>query len=125
MVKLSVGLGALAAAMLAVPASAQTQTEVGYKAGALGVADMMRGDYDAAAASLNSLNGVSAHDPARLINLGTAYANLGRMADAEKAYIAAISAPQVDLTMADGTIRSSRDVAKDGVRRVRARFGAR
>lgn len=125
MVKLSLGLGALVAATLAVPALAQAPTEIGYKAGALGVASMMQGDYDAAAAALNRMDGASAHDPARLINLGTAYANLGRMADAEKAYLAAAGAPQIDLSMADGTIRNSRDVAKDGLRRVRARYGAR
>ncbi len=125
MIKLAGGLGVLAALVLAMPAAAQAPTEIGYKAGALGVSYMMQGDYDGAEAALNRLDGVSAHDPARLINLGTAYANMGRAADAERAYLAAARAPQDELILADGTVRNSREIAKDGLRRVRARFGAR
>jgi len=99
-------------------ASAGTQTEIGYAPGALGVSAILSGDYNAAAQRLNSLEGTTKRDPARLINLGNAYAGLGRTADADKAYRKALKAMPVDLLLADGTMASSREIAREALSRL-------
>lgn len=114
MVKRFVMIGAALLAMgISASASAGTQTEIGYAPGALGVSAILSGDYDAAAQKLNSLEGTTKRDPARLINLGNAYAGLGRTADADRAYRKALKAMPVDLLLADGSVASSRDVARE------------
>jgi len=120
-------VAALAMGLGSAPAMAQNASEIGYKQGALGVSSMLAGDYANAAAQLNSLDGVTATDPARLLNLGAAYAGMGRYADAHAAYEKAFWAKPVDLTLADGSIRSSRSLAREGLRRIEAgsRFASR
>ena len=52
-------------------------------------------------------------DPSRLINLGTAYARLGRTSDAAAAYDAALASPiRYDLELADGRYVDSRWAAR-------------
>lgn len=52
-------------------------------------------------------------DPSRLINLGTAYARLGKTADAQTAYKAAItSSIRYDVELANGTYMDSRWAAR-------------
>ena len=52
-------------------------------------------------------------DPSRLINLGTAYARLGRTADAAAAYDAAIGSPiRYDVELASGRYMDSRWAAR-------------
>lgn len=122
---------AVATVLFSAPVSAHAQaaaapTEIGYGTGSLGVAALMDGQYDRAAARLNSLDGTTAGDPARLINLGHAYAGMGRIKDADAAYRAAIKAMPVDLQMADGSIASSRTVARMALKRLpRTTYAAR
>ena len=59
------------------------------------------------------LEASQADDPSRFINLGAAYARLGRMDDARKAYIAAITSTQrSDVELANGLMMDSREVAR-------------
>lgn len=52
-------------------------------------------------------------DPSRLINLGTAYARLGRQAEARTAYQSAIASPvRYDVELAGGTYMDSRWAAR-------------
>ena len=112
----------IGAAMLSVgmsaTASAGTQSEVGYAPGSLGVSAILSGDYSAAAERLNSLEGATKRDPARLINLGNAYAGMGRTYDAERAYRKAMKSMPVDLLLADGSVASSRDIAMEALSRL-------
>ena len=56
---------------------------------------------------------IDAHDPSRLINLGTAYARLGKTADAQTAYKAAITSDiRYDVELANGTYMDSRWAAR-------------
>lgn len=121
MIKRSVMIigAALLATGISTSALAAPQTEIGYTPGALGVAALMQGDYDAAASRLSSLEGTTVGDPARLINLGNAYAGMGRTADADKAYRSAVKAMPVDLMLADGSIKSSRAIAREAMSRLR------
>lgn len=92
-------------AALAVPAAAETgpdRTDVAYQA-------LSEGRTAEAIAQLD----VESDDPATLINLGTAYARQGRMADARAAFTAAIrSKDHYVLELADGRWVDSRKAAK-------------
>ncbi|AUW57919.1 hypothetical protein C1T17_07185 [Sphingobium sp. SCG-1] len=99
-------------------ASAGTQSEIGYAPGSLGVSAILSGDYSAAAAKLNSLEGTTKRDPARLINLGNAYAGMGRTYDADRAYRKALKSMPVDLLLADGSVASSHIIAKEALSRL-------
>lgn len=56
---------------------------------------------------------VSPRDPSRLINLGTAFARLGRTSDARAMYQAAVNTPiRYDLELADGRYMDSRWAAR-------------
>ncbi|MDF0541525.1 tetratricopeptide repeat protein [Sphingobium sp. H39-3-25] len=99
--------------------------EVGYKTGSLGVSAIVAGDYATAAQQLTAEDGARATDPARLINLGNAYAGMGRYGDAHAAYAAAYQAPAIDMMLADGSVKSSRMIAQEGMRRLRSNYAAR
>lgn len=56
---------------------------------------------------------IDARDPSRLINLGTAYARLGKTADAQTAYKAAITSDiRYDVELANGSYMDSRWAAR-------------
>lgn len=76
-------------------------------------AELKAGDNSAAVAKLTGETTLDARDPSRLINLGTAYARLGRTADASTAYSAAIDSPiRYDLELANGRYVDSRWAAR-------------
>ncbi|MBL8648850.1 MAG: hypothetical protein JNL35_00405 [Sphingopyxis sp.] len=76
-------------------------------------AELKAGDNRGAVAKLTDETHVDARDPSRLINLGTAYARLGRTADAAAAYDAAIGSPiRYDLELSDGRYVDSRWAAR-------------
>ena len=117
-----------AALLASIPGMAQAgekAAEVGYKPGALGVSAILDGDYATAAARLASMDGTTAGDPARLINLGNAYKGLGRYQDAARAYRAAMKAMPVDLMTADGNVVPSRTIARQGLDRLPRSFASR
>ena len=79
-------------------------------------AELRAGDNQAAVARLTSETGLDARDPSRLINLGTAYARLGRTDDAVAAYHAAIASPiRYDLELASGRYVDSRWAARSAL----------
>ena len=76
-------------------------------------AELKAGENHAAVEKLTGETGLAARDPSRLINLGTAYARLGRTAEAAAAYDNAIGSPiRYDLELADGRYVDSRWAAR-------------
>lgn len=85
-------------------------------------AELRAGENTAAVTKLTGNAALDARDPSRLINLGTAYARLGRTADAAAAYEAAAASPiRYDLELADGSYMDSRWAARTAL----ARLGGR
>lgn len=87
-------------------------------------AALMTGNYVEAEARI-AAGGMSRDDPAMLINLGNAYAGMGRRADAQLAYRAALGMPDEDLDLADGTVRSSHEIAASAMRHLGVGFASR
>lgn len=76
-------------------------------------AELQAGKNQAAVEKLTGDTRLDARDPSRLINLGTAYARLGRIADAKAAYEAAAASPiRYDLELANGDYMDSRWAAR-------------
>jgi cytochrome c-type biogenesis protein CcmH/NrfG len=72
-----------------------------------------------AAAMLEANLRETPHDPATLINLGTAYAQLGDKPRAEQAFRSALTSPtRYQLELADGSWDDSRAVARRGLERL-------
>ena len=95
--------------------------EQGYQRGALGVAAIDRGDWTAAEAQLTELRGVSADDPARLINLGKVYAETGRVSDAVTVWrLALASKRQFEVVTAEGRVVSTDQLAREALARYQA-----
>src|SRR3546814_9931361 len=96
----------LAAIAFASPAAAQSIVVVTAQSPdsrvlPVAYAELRAGTNDAAIAKLTA-SALDARDPSRLINLGTAYARLGRTADARTAYEAAAASPtRYDLELSD------------------------
>ncbi|HEY9578443.1 MAG TPA: tetratricopeptide repeat protein [Rhizorhapis sp.] len=112
---------AVSAPVEAFAASAQAE-EVGVPDGRLAASALTSGDYGKAVKRLSLIAPDAANDPARLINLGNAYAGLGRMNDAREAYKSARYAPEGMLVLADGSEASSRDIARKAMRRLDASY---
>lgn len=108
----------LIALAFATPATAQSITVVtGPQADSTALpvayAELRSGENHAAIAKLTGETNLAARDPSRLINLGTAYARLGRTSDAAAAYDAALASPiRYDLELADGRYVDSRWAAR-------------
>ena len=108
----------LVALAFATPASAQsiivvTGPQADSEALPVAYAELKAGDNRAAVTKLTGETTLDARDPSRLINLGTAYARLGRTNDAAAAYNAAIDSPvRYDLELASGRYVDSRWAAR-------------
>ncbi|HJS11000.1 hypothetical protein [Sphingopyxis sp.] len=75
--------------------------------------ELRAGENRAAVEKLTGDTALDRRDPSRLINLGTAYARLGRTAEAAAAYDNAIGSPiRYDLELADGRYVDSRWAAR-------------
>ena len=125
---------ALAVSLAPTPAIAQTDSgqspsnsaEIGYAKDALGFNAMVDRDYQTAVAQMENNTAVDSDDPARLINLGQAYAELGETAKAQQLLLAAANSPKsFDLVLSDGNVANSRDVAKLALNRINARLASR
>jgi len=89
-------------------------------------AALMSGDYVSAESNIAAQGLRNSKDPAMLINLGNAYAGMGRRADAQLAYKAALNADEdIYLDMADGSVRSSREVAMDALQMLGTSYAGR
>ncbi len=113
-------IGMFSSVAMATPAQ-----EVGYPAGSLAVAPIGAGDYATAERILTPVNREDALDPARLINAALLYSRTGRIAEARQAALAAETAPDARLMLADGREASSRDIARSLRRTLDARIAAR
>ena len=98
---------------------------VGVPDGQLAAPALVAKDYEKAVRRLAPMWPDGANDPARLINLGNAYAGLGQMKDAREAYGAARFAPESTLLLANGEEASSRDVARRALGRLEASYAMR
>lgn len=86
--------------------SEPSQVDVAYE-------QLQAGDTAAAVRHLEECRDMEAGDPARLINLGSAYASQGRVAEAESMFRAAIASDQrYRLELADGSWIDSREAAR-------------
>lgn len=117
----------LALAMLvpAVASAAEETIVVGVSDRGLASKALASGDYQGAARRLEALRSDFADDPARLINLGNAYAGMGRIKAARNAYKAAGFAPDAILVTADGQLSSSRAIARKAMGRLQASYAMR
>ncbi len=108
----------LIALAFATPANAQsiivvTGPQADSTALPVAYAELRAGENHAAVAKLTGETTLNARDPSRLINLGTAYARLGRTSDAAAAYDAALASPiRYDVELADGRYVDSRWAAR-------------
>jgi Flp pilus assembly protein TadD len=74
---------------------------------------MAAGNTSVALEQLEATKELDRHDPSRLINMGTAYARLGKVEKARASYKAAIrSHVRYDLELANGQMMDSRDAAR-------------
>ncbi len=99
--------------LVAAPAFAQGPAEIGYERGSLGYEALMANDNRLALEQLARDRTVPDADPAKLINMGRAYARLGDYQRAEEAFTAALYCKdEFDLVLADGREMNSRKAAK-------------
>ena len=100
--------------------------EIGYPKGSIGYDALVAGENDRAISQIMTNDRVSRNDPAKLINLGQAYARTGRTAEAEQLFNAAIqSRDDVDLTLANGTVMNSKEAARLALAKLRMRVASR
>ncbi len=127
MIKLAAILGlALSAGLPNVAAAASDEVVVvGVPDGRLAAPALIAKDYEKALRRLAPMWPEGANDPARLINLGNAYAGLGKMKVAREAYRSARFAPESTLVLANGEVASSRDVARRALGRLEASYAMR
>ncbi|MDO7836123.1 tetratricopeptide repeat protein [Sphingobium sp. HBC34] len=129
MMKVAVMMGLALAAIT--PGMAQAASEpqdvvvVGVPDSSLAAKALSAGRFEDARRKLAAMPVYGENDPARLINLGNAYAGLGRMGQAREAYRAARFAPEVTLVLANGAEESSRDVALRALDRLNPRYAMR
>lgn len=93
-------------------AEPSNSAEVSYPKGSIGYDALMAGENDKAISQIISNERVSRHDPAKLINLGQAYARTGRISEAAGLFATAMqSREDVDLVLADGRVMNSKEAA--------------
>lgn len=121
-------VGALVTGMISVAAHAQPNIngETAYPNGSIGYEALVRGDNERAVSQILESEQVSRHDPAKLLNLGRAYARMGRMDEASAMFAAAMqSRDNVDLVLADGRVMNSRDAARKAYASLQTRIATR
>ena len=113
------------AAATAQPATAQESVEgqeINYERDQLGFAAMQSGENEEAIRQLERAAAELPDDPARLINLGNAYARVGRMEEAKATLRRAIALrDHFDLVLAGGRVIDSRRAAIYALDRIEGR----
>lgn len=107
----------LVALVFATPAAAQSIVVTGSDEEGLAPLSVayeeLKAGQNALAVDKLTHSDIDPQDPSRLINLGTAYARLGKTADAQTAYKAAITSDiRYDVELANGTYMDSRWAAR-------------
>ena len=116
----------VAAASGVAHAQPATSGENGYAKGSLGYDALVAGDNERAIEQMLTNAKVSRNDPARLINLGQAYARTGRTFEAQQLFTAAMaSRDEVDLILADGRVMNSKEAARLALAKLQARVASR
>ena len=113
----------LVALGVSAPAAAQSIVVSGTDDGKLSTLSVayeeLQAGQNVAARDILIESNISADDPSRLINLGTAYARLGQSADAAAAYRAAMTTPiRYDVELAGGQYMDSRWAARTALARL-------
>jgi tetratricopeptide (TPR) repeat protein len=118
-----------AALIVATSVSAQAKDhggEIGYQTGELGYDALMSGDNQRAVDDIMKNLDARNADPAKLLNLGRAYARMGRNLDAVRLFQAAIdSNNQFEVELADGRILPVRTAAKLALSQMNGRLASR
>jgi NAD(P)H-hydrate repair Nnr-like enzyme with NAD(P)H-hydrate dehydratase domain len=91
----------------------------------LAASALLAHDFDKAARKLQAVWPDTINDPARLINLGNAYAGMGRTSDAREAYAAVSRVPDMMLVLADVSEESSRSIAQRASARLNTSYAMR
>jgi Flp pilus assembly protein TadD len=120
--------GALVTGLMGVAAHAQPtmNIETAYPKGSIGYEALVMGDNARAVSQILTSAQVSRHDPAKLINLGHAYARMGRMAEASALFTVVMqSRDSVDLVLADGRVMNSKEAARKAYARLQPRLATR
>jgi Flp pilus assembly protein TadD len=121
-------LGTFVAGAISVAAQAQPGAvdEISYPRGSIGYEALMRGDNQRAISQIMASEQVSKHDPAKLLNLGRAYARIGQIERAEGYFKAVMQArDSVDLVLADGRVMNSKVVARVAFANLQKRVATR
>ena len=121
-------LGALIAGTFSVAAQAKPDAvgEISYPKGSIGYEALMRGDNERAVSQILASAQVSKHDPAKLLNLGRAYARMGQTDKAAEYFKAAMQAREsVDLVLADGRVMNSKVAAREALANLQMRVATR
>jgi Tfp pilus assembly protein PilF len=109
-----------AMALLAAPPSPSVPAAANHQnaeQGDLAAQNLIAGREEAALATLERAVAADPSDPAVQINLGIAYARLGKDAEARAAFEAALASDEVvELDTADGTATDSRRLARKAIR---------
>ncbi len=121
-------LGALVVGTISGAAQAKSDAagEISYPKGSIGYEALMRGDNEHAVTQIMSNAQVSKHDPAKLLNLGRAYARIGRTEQAAGYFKAAMQTrDSVDLVLADGRVMNSKVAAREAYANLQTRIATR
>ena len=120
--------GALVTGLMGVAAHAQPtmNIETAYPKGSIGYEALVKGDNERAVSQILASAQVSRHDPAKLLNLGHAYARLDRMDEASALFTVVMqSRDSVDLVLADGSVMNSKEAARKAYARLQPRLATR
>ena len=86
----------------------------------------MRGDNERAVSQIMANQQISKHDPAKLLNLGRAYARIGYTEQAAGYFKAAMQIREsLDLVLADGRVMNSKDAAREAYANLQTRVASR
>jgi len=110
----------------AVHAEPSKTGEISYPKESIGYEALMRGDNERAVFQIMANEQVSSSDPAKLLNLGRAYARMGHTDEAAKMFKAVLdSRDSVDLVLADGSVMNSKVAARKAYASLQRRVAAR
>jgi len=121
-------LGAFVAGTISVAAQAKPDAvaEISYPKGSIGYEALMRGDNARAISQIITSEQVSKHDPAKLLNLGRAYARMGMTEQAAGYFKAAMQVREsVELVLADGRVMDSKVAARAAYANLQRRVATR
>lgn len=121
-------LGALIAGTFSVAAQAKSVAvnEISYPKGSIGYEALTRGDNERAVSQIMASEQISKRDPAKLLNLGRAFARMGQTERAAVYFKAAMeSRESVDLVLADGRVINSKVAARAAYANLQTRVATR